>query len=69
MENRKKLAKEFVLFLLALSIVVWLVPKVLLSSEDKILQYVACSSNDGLNGFSHFSNEVKCNDGSKQLWK
>ena len=69
MVDKKKLAKEFVLFLLALCVVVWLVPKVLLSSEDKILQYVACNSNDGLKDFSHFSNEVKCNDGSKQLWK
>jgi hypothetical protein len=69
MVDKKKLAKEFVLFLLALGLVVWLVPKVLLSSEDKTSQYVACSNNEGLKDFSHFSNEVKCNDGSNQLWK
>ena len=68
-EYRIKLAKEFGLFLLAVLVLCWLTPKIILSNEDKLAQYDACSKNDGLVTYSNFSKEVLCKDGSKQLWK
>ena len=69
MKERNKLAKEFGLFLLAVTILCWLTPKIILSNEDKLAQYDACSQYGGLDNYSHFSNTVKCIDGSNQLWK
>lgn len=69
MKDRKKLVKEFGLFVVGVLFLLWITPVIILSSEDKVSQYVACEKNGGVDSSISFSNEIECKDGSKQLWK